>query len=68
MTTAQPKAPRKLPQQRLPLDLQIAHEYCMSVLNSTAAFDILDQKDGKHTARLIHLGREYSSKLLAGRA
>ena len=62
MATTTPKAPRKTPQ-RLSLFAQLSHEHSMSVLQSTATIDILDE-DGKRTDRLIYLGREYASKFL----
>jgi hypothetical protein len=63
MATNTPKAPRKTPQ-RLTLAQELAHQHSMSVLQSTATFDILEE-DGVQTARLIHLGQEYATKFFA---
>lgn len=63
MATKTP-APRRTPQ-KLSIADQLAHDYGMSVLKSTASFELLNQEDGIYTARLIHLGREYSRKFLA---
>lgn len=61
MTTEQPK-PRRTPLQHMSVAQTLAHDYCMSVLRSTATFDMLEQKDGKHTDRLVYLGNEYATK------
>ena len=62
-TTDKPKAPRRTPQ-RLNLAQQLAHEHSMSVLRSTATFDLLDREDGQYTQRLVYLGNEYASTFL----
>lgn len=64
MATTQPKAPRRSPQ-KLSLADQLAHDYNMSVLKSTATGEILEE-DGNRTARLVYLGREYSRMFRAG--
>jgi hypothetical protein len=64
MATAKPTAPRRQPQ-KLSLADQLAHDYNMSVMKSTAAGEILEE-DGNRTARLIYLGREYSRMFRAG--
>jgi hypothetical protein len=67
MTIDKPKAPRKTPA-RLSLADQLAHDYCMAVLHSTATFEMLDAADGVHTDRLVYLGREYARKMLGSAA
>lgn len=63
MATTKPSTKRA--PQRMSLRDELAHDYCMSVLKSTATFEMLDQKDGVWTARLIKLGNEYADKKLA---
>jgi len=67
MTTDKPKAARKSPQ-RLSIREQLAHEHNMAVRQSTATFDMLNQRDGKLTQRLIYLGFEYADAFLGSRA
>jgi len=52
-----------MPQLRLSLAQQLAHDHSMAVMQSTATPEILDE-DGKRTDRLVYIGMEYSRKFL----
>lgn len=54
---------KRNPIDELPLAARLAHEHNMAVRMSTATPEILEE-DGRNTDRLIHLGKEYSSRFI----
>lgn len=62
MPTTKPKVSRQSPLS-MPLEAQLAHEHNMAVRMSTATPEILEE-DGKNTARLVYLGKEYAAEFI----